>query len=542
MKRTAAFIALVALLVPCLVQAAPKADPLLDLAELHMRHRDFDSAFSYYEKAIKKDEKNINAHIGLQEAARRAGKDVTERYQQAWETDPTDAMAAYLFARLLRADKTLKWLDQVTNTTFYVHLERARAHAALDGKDEGAEISLAEARLPKDDPRALDLLAGYYEDKQQYSKALPLFDAALKIAPDRVEALVGRGNVLRLMGEFEEAVKALTRALELDEKDPEIPYRIGLTNLDMGEADPAIKQFERVLLMDREDVDAMLGLGDAYLLKDLPEQAEPHYRRAIEFAKRRTDAWRRLGNSLELQDKNDEALEAFEEVAKVDPLNAAVHVSIGWIYTKKGKYDDAMKEFRQAVDMDKDDPTAMFMVGYVYDLQGRWDEAIKTYGKVVRINKEYARAYNNMGLDQDLLGKTSQALRALKQAVELDPKNVEYLINLGNAYYNGGKSKDGAKCFSDVIDLDASMPYAWTGLARCQKENRQYKEAAASYEAALELIEDPAPDLHLITGIIYHENLKDYKSALEHYEAYVIQGGADPVVEKWMEECRDKLK
>jgi len=527
MNRTVAILALLALIFPTLTLAAPQADPLLDLAELHMRHRDYDSAFSYYEKAIKKDAKNLHAHIGLQEAARLAGKDVTDRYQQAWESEPTDPTAAYLFARLLRPDKALKQLDKVRNTTFYVHLERARAHAALEGRDESAEISLAEARLPVDNPRALDLLAGYYEDKKLYTKALPLFDAALKIAPDRVEALVGRGNILRLMGDYEEAIKSLSDALKLDERDPEIPYRIGLTNLDMGEADPAIKQFGQVLLMDKDDVDAMLGLGDAYLLKEEPENAEPPFRQATVIAKRRTDAWRRLGTCLELQGKNDDA---------------ACHVSIGWIYTKKGKYDEAMKEFRQAVDMKRDDPTALFMVGYVYDLQGRWAEAIKTYSKVVKVDKEYARAYNNMGLDQDLLGKTSQALKAMKKAVQLDPENIEYLINIGNAYYHGKKFKEGARAFSTVIDLDSEIPHAWTGLARCQKSNRQYKDAAESYEAALQLLEEPAPDLHLITGIIYHENLKNYKSALEHYEAYVIQGGADPVVEKWMEECREKLK
>jgi tetratricopeptide (TPR) repeat protein len=95
--------------------------------------------------------------------------------------------------------------------------------------------------------------------------------------------------------------------------------------------------------------------------------------------------------------------------------------------------------------------------------------------------------------------------------------------------------------FEDAIDADPEVVQAWTGLARCQKALRQFKEAAESYEAAIEL-EPEEPDLHLITGIIYQENLKKYQEALDHYEAYIQLGGADPVVEKWMEECREKLK
>ena len=114
-------------------------------------------------------------------------------------------------------------------------------------------------------------------------------------------------------------------------------------------------------------------------------------------------------------------------------------------------------------------------------------------------------------------------------------------LALGNAYYHGKKYKEGARVFADAIDIDSEIAQAWTGLARCQKANREFKNAAESYEAAIQL-EDDQPDLHLIVGIIYHENLKKYQSALDHYEAYVTLGGADPVVEKWMEECREKIK
>ena len=86
---------------PCPVAAAPDVAAILDLAELHMRHRTFDSAFDYYQKAVANDDLSIHAHIGLQEAARRAGKDVYTQYEARWQKDKKSSVGAFLYARLL---------------------------------------------------------------------------------------------------------------------------------------------------------------------------------------------------------------------------------------------------------------------------------------------------------------------------------------------------------------------------------------------------------------------------------------------------------
>ena len=80
----------------------------------------------------------------------------------------------------------------------------------------------------------------------------------------------------------------------------------------------------------------------------------------------------------------------------------------------------------------------------------------------------------------------------------------------------------------------------WTGLGRVLNQLKKYKEAVAAYEKAIELAPDQA-DLHLIAGVVYQEQLKQYQEALDHYNEYLRLGGADPVVQDWITECQKKL-
>lgn len=83
--------------------------------------------------------------------------------------------------------------------------------------------------------------------------------------------------------------------------------------------------------------------------------------------------------------------------------------------------------------------------------------------------------------------------------------------------------------------------HAWSGLGRSQNAARRYEEAAAAYEKAIEFAPEDA-DLHLIVGVIYQENLRDYKAALDHFNKYLRLGGTDPVVESWVKECEKKVR
>jgi len=530
------------LLAPAAARAADKVGALLDLGELHLRKRNFSEAEKYFRQAAAADDGCVYAHLGIQEALRRAGKEdgLPSRYEDRLVSDPESTDCLFLFARLLEPEAALERMKKASRPTFFLHLARARAYRELEESEAGSEIAAAEEKCPEE-PRALCLVAGYHEDAGSYGKAVELYERALKLDASRIDSLVGLANSLRRKGDLDRALQVILRAEAIDGEDPEILYRKGLLYHDRHESALARKAYEASLGMAKDSVEVVMAWGEAHLQDDEYAKAEEKFRIATDLAPRRADARRRLAFTCELQDKNDEALEAYEHLVRLDPFDAAANIGLGWINLKKGKFEKAVKEFRQASDKDPESVLPFFFIGYAEDLRGRWGDAADAYERAIRMDEEFAPAHNNLGLDQDLLGKSRRAIRSLQTAVELDPENIDYILNLGNAYYNAKKYKDALERFADVVELDEKVLYGWTGLARCQKQLRRYGLAAEAYEKAIELAPEEI-DLHLVVGILYDRELKDYEKALDHYETYLKLGGMDPGVQAWVDELKKKLK
>ncbi|MEN8149839.1 MAG: tetratricopeptide repeat protein [Planctomycetota bacterium] len=525
------------------VQAAGQVDKFLDLGEFHLRRRSWNEAKRYFAKAKEASPGDVNAHVGYQEAVLRSGKSegLQTEYDNRHTRAPDNPANAYLLARLLDAGPALKILEKAPRPTFHVHLGKARALRALDrGADAAGEIATAEARCPEE-PRAMGLLAGYFEDGGRHEKAAELYAAALKLAPKRIDALVGLANNLRLAGKLDEAMTTIEKAAKIDGEDPEVLYRKGLVLFDKGDGIHAAQVLGGAVALAPKTIEFVLAWGEAFLLQEKYREAERKFEIAVGLDARRVDVRRRLAHAQELQDKNDAALKNYKEIVKRAPLDNGARISIAWIYIKKGKYDSALRELKQASDNDPKNAMPHFLIGYAYDKMGRWGEAADAYQKAVKLDPEYAWAWNNLGLDQNYLGKTPKAVRSFQKAVKLDPENLEFQLNLAYAFYDSKKYKDAAATFGDVVDLDPKMRTAWVGLGLSLKKMRKYAEAKDAFERALELNSEDA-DLHLMVGIIYDEQLKDDAKALEHYEAYVKLGGTDPNVSRWIEEKQEKVK
>ncbi|MGD8316436.1 MAG: tetratricopeptide repeat protein, partial [Myxococcales bacterium] len=85
-------------------------------------------------------------------------------------------------------------------------------------------------RVVRDDPEneyAYHFLGHAYFEKEAFPEALKSYVEALRLAPDYVGAMVGAGQTLRMMGEYDRAIRMGRRVLEIRQDDPDALFLVG---------------------------------------------------------------------------------------------------------------------------------------------------------------------------------------------------------------------------------------------------------------------------------------------------------------------------
>lgn len=189
----------------------------------------------------------ILAGAGLDEAWRRRGR-------IGW------GPALALLAAALAVNAGLPGPRPVDETRAAIH--RAVALQARD-LNEGAIRKLQEAlRHDPDDVDAHRLLAQQYVRRRDPARALEEFDRALAGAPDYVEALVSKAQLLELLDRAGEAEAAYRRALAADPFSTRVRLLYGVFLARAGRRDEAREQFEAGRRIDPANPDFPANLGN----------------------------------------------------------------------------------------------------------------------------------------------------------------------------------------------------------------------------------------------------------------------------------------
>jgi cytochrome c-type biogenesis protein CcmH/NrfG len=105
-------------------------------------------------------------------------------------------------------------------------------------------------RVVRDDPRneyAFYFLGHAYFQKEAYSEALKSYVEALTRAPDYIGAMVGAGQALRMMGEYDRAIRMGQSVLQKRADDPDGLFLVGAAHFQKGENEFAKRYLERFL-------------------------------------------------------------------------------------------------------------------------------------------------------------------------------------------------------------------------------------------------------------------------------------------------------
>lgn len=189
---------------------------------------------------------------------------------------------------------------------------------------------------------------------QTWGPAIQVFSAGLKRYPNSARLAVGLGLAFYLQGSYDEAVKALMKATDLDPSDPNTYYFLSKAyDQSPSQADEVIQRFRRFAELRPKDSQAVLDYAvslwkgkrsdtnAAYL-----DQIESLLKRSIALDPSSSDAHLQLGNLYSQRKEYSQAVPEYQEALKLSPDLPEAHFRLGQAYVHLGKLELAQKELQ----------------------------------------------------------------------------------------------------------------------------------------------------------------------------------------------------
>ncbi|MCI5064724.1 FecR domain-containing protein [bacterium] len=238
------------------------------------------------------------------------------------------------------------------------------------------------------------------------------------------------------MGDFEESLKVIDRALKLFPEEPTFLARRAELLLAQDRTEAALQAAESAHNLRPEDPYTLSILGFISLARRNQEQAGKYFQQALEVNGDIPEA--SFGRALTLMADGDlqQGREALEQTVHLDSARSLYRSYLGKAYFEEEREDKAEKEYALAIDRDPNDPTP-----YLYRAFNRLSRnnivgALNDVEDSIEKNDARAVYRSRSLLDQDLGVRTTSLSEVFRQLGFRDIARIEALKSLSHDYTN----------------------------------------------------------------------------------------------------------
>ncbi|HPD46773.1 MAG TPA: tetratricopeptide repeat protein [Anaerohalosphaeraceae bacterium] len=312
--------------------------------------------------------------------------------------------------------------------------------------------------LNPDNWEALNKLAFLlFHHKGELAEAVKHLSRAVELSPTYADAHYNLGTALAHLGRLPEAAEHLQQALALVPSNAQAAFNLGVVMQRQGRAEEAVAALKKAIALNPEHAAAHTTLGKLLFEAGDTAGALACMEAAIAANADYAEAYGNMGAVLLSQGKAAEAVPYLERAASLDPANANTLCSLGAALAKLQRWAAAEAALRKAVSLDTDNAPAHFQLAMVLMELGRAEEVLAHLAEAVRIDPAHVEAHYNLGIAMALGGRQRKAGEHLLAAARLDPLVAARLVELGDDYLKEGYVRQAAAIFQQAGDLARSM-------------------------------------------------------------------------------------
>ncbi len=339
-------------------------------------------------------------------------------------------------------------------------------------------------------------------DDNDLMKARMYLEKAIKKNPQRLQYYMVKGDLLRELRKFDEALKAYQTATEDYDETAGYYYGVGCCYSGMGYQEKMVAAFKKALSIDPKYRGLNERIAEFYMDKYREDSDRAHFIKAVEY----------INKEVEIDER------CYSLVCR------------GLIYMDGMMLEEAIADFEKALTYQPDDWASYNNLGCCYKYMGQYDKAIASFNKAAenteRNGNPRVLPYSNLADVYEMTRQFHQAIECYKKGLTIDPGRIQFYKEIGNLYFslkdygnaihyytiwgekNGGKKHliEIGECYAALGDFKKARSYYENVIsekARMMTASGNGKNVAEAFECIVDSAD------HML-------DIFEYKLALKH--------------------------
>ena len=217
-------------------------------------------------------------------------------------------------------------------------------------------------------------LAGLYQQKGDWEKALREYKSALSSNPNDAFVYISIGNILQQHSDYNGALNAYNQAMRLSDDYKYNYLNIATVKRLQGKYDEAVDYYKKFLMYYPSHTEARESLAIIYSHQNKPLLAKEQYEYIYNTAPSSFKSYSGYGKTLLDTNNVDRAIEILTTAIESNPNDAQTHGSLAMAYARKHDVVNAEKEFQTALTLAPDADSIRYNYASFLASQNKWDK------------------------------------------------------------------------------------------------------------------------------------------------------------------------
>ena len=251
----------------------------------------------------------------------------------------------------------------------------------------------------------------------EFSKEIERLKKELAIVKTDTKKIGQKADIkIQKVVQYNEAVKGLS-ATDWIEK--------GINFGKAGNYQEALNAFTKAIELNPQYAAAYIGRGLAYGELGNHKQAINDFNKAIELNPQYATAYNNRGTTYGRDLGNyQQAINDYNKAIELNPQYATAYIGRGLAYYYLGNYQQAINDCNKAIELDPQFALAYGNRGVAYGKLGNHQQAINDCNKAIELDPLAAMAYRNCAHVYVILGNEQKATENMKIAAKLGDKEI----------------------------------------------------------------------------------------------------------------------